>query len=109
MPLRKVTSSSLPDHHDRESNEVLFGLAECASLVGTRERVDEVLEYLTGSKLAIKDLFGWVVTRRGQRWQKVLLLLLSSSQIGTMSYTSLKSTFAIQSPAGLLGHVCIPS
>ena len=25
--------------------------------MGTRERVDEVLEYLTGSKLAIKDLF----------------------------------------------------
>jgi len=49
LPLRKSTSSSLPDHHDRESNVVLFGLAECASLVGTRERVDEVLEYLTGS------------------------------------------------------------
>ena len=45
LPLRKSTSSSLPDHHDRESNVVLFGLAECASLVGT------------GSKLAIKDLF----------------------------------------------------
>ena len=57
LPLRKSTSSSLPDHHDRESNVVLFGLAECASVVGTRERVDEVLEYLTGTKLAIKDLF----------------------------------------------------
>ena len=57
LPLRKSTSSSLPDNHDRESNVVLFGLAKCASLVGTRERVDEVLEYLTGSKLAIKDLF----------------------------------------------------
>jgi len=57
MSSRRPTSSSLSAHYDRETNLVLFGLAECASLVDTRQTVDEVLEFLTGKELAIKDLF----------------------------------------------------
>jgi len=36
---------------------ILFGLEECASLVDTKQQVDEILEFLTGKQIAIKDLF----------------------------------------------------
>ena len=54
---RKPTSSSVPEHYDRESNFILFGLEECASLVDTKQQVDEILEFLAGKQIAIKDLF----------------------------------------------------
>ena len=54
---RKPSSSSAPEHYDRESNLILFGLEECASLVDAKQQVDEILEFLTGKQIAIKDLF----------------------------------------------------
>ena len=36
---------------------VLFGLAECASLLEKKQQVDKVLEFLTGRQITFKDLF----------------------------------------------------
>ena len=41
----------------RESNVILFGLAETESLVEVKSTVDELLEFLSGKQVEIKDMF----------------------------------------------------
>ena len=42
---------------DRDSNLVLFGLSESHSLIESKEIVDEVLEFLAGKPIVIRDVF----------------------------------------------------
>ena len=42
---------------DRDSNLVLFGLSETHSLIESKEVVDEVLEFLAGKPVQIRDMF----------------------------------------------------
>ena len=70
-----VTASGLPHskaanliHHsviprkslpldDHTSNLILFGLPEGSSLVETKKNVDEMLEFLSGKPIQIRDIF----------------------------------------------------
>ena len=42
---------------DRASNLVLFGLSEASSLVETKKVIDEILEFLSGKPIQIRDMF----------------------------------------------------
>lgn len=57
-----VSKSSVAPHKglvadDRSCNVILFGLPEGKSLVESKKLVDEVLEYLSGKHIQIKDMF----------------------------------------------------
>ena len=54
MSHNMVTTFS-PD--PRDYNLVLFGLPECRSIVDTKESVDEMLQFLAGKSVLVKDLF----------------------------------------------------
>ena len=56
---RKV-GAGLPSQNNtssRELNLVLFGLQETSSIVETKEYVDEILNFIAGRPISIKDLF----------------------------------------------------
>ena len=44
------------DSNDRHSNLLVFGLPETSSLMETKEKVDNMLAYLTGT-IDVRDLF----------------------------------------------------
>ena len=53
-----VTTTKPPFSPDpRDCNLVLFGLPESRSIVDTKESVDEMLEFLAGKPVLVKDLF----------------------------------------------------
>ena len=64
-PVTASNKSSLKDNSSRrtsksegrESNLILFGLPEFGSLVESKASVDEVLEFLTGKPIPIRDMF----------------------------------------------------
>ena len=45
------------DSNDRHSNLLEFGLPETSSLMETKEKVDNMLTYLTGTTIGVRDLF----------------------------------------------------
>ena len=45
------------DINDRHSNLLVFGLPEASSLMETKEKVDNMLTYLTGTTIGVRDLF----------------------------------------------------
>ena len=45
------------DSNDRHSNLLVFGLPETSSLRETKEKVDNMLTYLTGTTIGVRDLF----------------------------------------------------
>ena len=45
------------DSNDRHSNVLVFGLPETSSLMETKEKVDNMLTYLTGTTIGVRDLF----------------------------------------------------
>ena len=45
------------DSNDRHSNLLVFGLPESSSLMETKEKVDNMLTYLTGTTIGVRDLF----------------------------------------------------
>ena len=51
-----IPRKSLP-LDDRTSNLILFGLPEGSSLVETKKNVDEMLEFLSGKPIQIRDIF----------------------------------------------------
>ena len=51
-----IPRKSLP-LDDRTSNLILFGLQEGSSLVETKKNVDEMLEFLSGKPIQIRDIF----------------------------------------------------
>ena len=56
---RKV-GAGLPSQNNtssRELNLVLFGLQETSSIVETKDYVDEILDFIAGRPISIKDLF----------------------------------------------------
>ena len=52
-----VSPRSSPSTDDRSCNVILFGLPEGRSLVESKLLVDEVLEFLSGKHIPIKDVF----------------------------------------------------
>ena len=52
-----VSPRSSPSTDDRSCNVILFGLPEGRSLVESKMLVDEVLEFLSGKHIPIKDVF----------------------------------------------------
>ena len=56
-PLKENSSRRTSKSEGRESNLILFGLPEFGSLVESKASVDEVLEFLTGKPIPIRDMF----------------------------------------------------
>ena len=54
---RHVSSVKTVRLGGREANLILFGLAETKSIVDTKALVDEILEFLIGRSILIKDMF----------------------------------------------------
>ena len=54
---RKNSVSHSSSANDRSCNVVLFGLPEGRSLVESKKVVDEILEFLSGKSIQIKDMF----------------------------------------------------
>ena len=58
MSHNMVTTTKPPFSSDpRDCNLVLFGFPESRSIVDTKESVDEMLEFLAGKSVLVKDLF----------------------------------------------------
>ena len=58
MSHNMVTTTKPPFSSDpRDCNLVLFGLPESRSIVDTKESVDEMLQFLAGKPVLVKDLF----------------------------------------------------
>ena len=55
--VRKNSVSHSSSANDRSCNVVLFGLPERRSLVESKKVVDEILEFLSGKSIQIKDMF----------------------------------------------------
>ena len=54
---RVAVARSPPTTDSRDCNLILFGLPECRSIVDTKESVDEMLEFLAGKTVSVKDVF----------------------------------------------------
>ena len=52
-----VSPRSFPSTDDRSCNVILFGLPKGRSLVESKMLADEVLEYLSGKPIPMKDVF----------------------------------------------------
>ncbi len=50
-------ASSDTQIHNRSENLIIFGLPEAKSLLGLRESVDQLLEFVVGDRVPFKDLF----------------------------------------------------
>ena len=46
-----------PSSGDQQCNLILFGLPEGRSIVETKDSVDEILEFLGGKSIPVKDVF----------------------------------------------------
>ena len=55
--LRERIDVSQNNTSSRELNLALFGLQETSSIVETKEYVDEILDFIAGRPISIKDLF----------------------------------------------------
>ena len=62
----------------RESNVILFGLAETQSLVEVKSTVDELLEFLSGKQVEIKDMFRLGRYKQSATRPRPLLIKLST-------------------------------
>ena len=56
-PCKSSVSLIYSSADDRSWNVILFGLPEGRSLVESKKVVDEVLEFLSGKPIQIKDIF----------------------------------------------------
>ena len=56
-PVARNLSAKSPPSGDRECNLILFGLPEGRSIVDTKDSVDEILEFLAGKPIPVKDVF----------------------------------------------------
>ena len=54
---QKSTTSRTTTSHGREVNLILFGLPEKGNIFESKKIVDEVLEFLSGKQVQIKDIF----------------------------------------------------
>ena len=55
--LSQRVSSKPPSPDGRDCNLILFGLPESRSIVDTKDSVDEMLEFLAGKPIPVKDVF----------------------------------------------------
>ena len=90
---RKNSVSHSSSANDRSCNVVLFGLPEGRSFVESKKVVDEILEFLSGKSIQIKDMFRLgkfisqttssrlrpVLIKLGTAWDRKLVLLRKSS------------------------------
>ena len=68
------------DSNDRRSNLLVFGLPETSSLMETKEKVDIMLTYLTGTTIDIRDLFRiGRFKKEAEHTSRSVLVKLSSS------------------------------
>ena len=54
---QKVLSKPPFSSESRDCNLILFGLPESKSIVDTKESVDEMLEFIAGKLVIVKDMF----------------------------------------------------
>ena len=96
-PVARNLSVKSPPSGDRECNLILFGLPEGRSIVDTKDSVDEIMEFLAGKPIPVKDVFrlgrydrtssGSQSSRRPQpvlvklttQWDRKLILLCKSN------------------------------
>ena len=90
---RKNSVSHSSSANDRSCNVVLFGLPEGRSLVESKKVVDEILDFLSGKSIQIKDMFRFgkfisqttssrprpVLIKLCTAWDRKLVLLRKSS------------------------------
>ena len=96
-----VSPRSFPSTDDRSCNVILFGLPEGRSLVESKMLVDEVLEFLSGKHIPIKDVFrlGKYVQPSASSHPRPILIKLCTAwdrKLVLLHKTSLK-TFRIKS------------
>lgn len=68
------TTSSLQRYYNRESNLVLFGLAQYASLLEKSSKLMRFLNFSQRDTSLLRIFFVWIVTERSQEHKLMVLL-----------------------------------